>query len=506
MSSEGQLAESDGRASAPPVDDGSDPAHRRFVWVIIAIVVAILWIRPLVEGLWLDEFGTWWVIKDGWSETIARATRFQGQSPLYYLVAHLARVMGGGSEPILRVPSLAAFAGSAFLVWRLGRRLFDDETARLAVLVFSGGIASFAAADARPYAVAVLFTTASAAALVAWLDSGRPAMAIVYVVCSALAVWAHFVFALGLLAIVPYALVRARRRSTSVRTPMLALTWAAVLVLSLPLLGQVTSLLGRSASLTIPAELKPIDVIFALFNPAVAMAVLVGLGLTATYVWPEIGHRHAARSAAYLIVPWALGPPGLLLVLSLVSTVRFVPPRYSYSAAPAAALLGGWVLSSIEPALARRLAAACFAIIAVLTFGSRARGGEDWRAAVGVVRDASDASTVILAHPGFIESAQVDWLLDPERSSYLLAPFSYYQVPGQLILMPLHLERADERAFVDDIVDERLAHLDRFLFITRDPSIPFKDRIDGSLRRRGWSWRSLGTFGIIEVFEFTRSG
>jgi len=58
--------------------------------------------------------------------------------------------------------------------------------------------------------------------------------------------------------------------------------------------------------------------------------------------------------------------------------------------------------------------------------------------------------------------------------------------------------------YLSGVVDDRLLDQDRFLLVTRDPSVPFQEWLDGRLGDEGWTWRSLGTFGTIEVFEFTK--
>src|SRR5437762_1489374 len=82
-----------------------DRAHKRFLAVLTALVVAALWIRPMFSSLWLDELGTWWVVKDRFSDAVERAFTYQGQPPLYYSIAWLARAIGGHSEFVLRLPS-----------------------------------------------------------------------------------------------------------------------------------------------------------------------------------------------------------------------------------------------------------------------------------------------------------------------------------------------------------------------------------------------------------------
>jgi hypothetical protein len=194
----------------------------------------------------------------------------------------------------------------------------------------------------------------------------------------------------------------------------------------------------------------------------------------------------------------------VLLAISALTPVDFLQSRYAFSAAPALAILGGWAIACITPAAARRIVAALFAILAAASFVTRFRGDEDWRGATAVVRQVATPDTVILGHPGFIESQQIDWLTEPEERSYLLAPFTAYPIPGDVIAMPLRLDVPGAVEYLTGVVDDRLRDEDRFLLVTRDPSVPFQEWLDGRLGDEGWTWRSLGTFGTIEVFEFTK--
>ena len=104
-----------------PVEETADPGHVRWLAILTAVVIFSLWVMPLFSSLWLDELGTWWVVKDGAGDTIHRALTFHGQSPLYYLIVWSARVVGGRSELVLRLPSLIAAVVSAVLLYRLAR-------------------------------------------------------------------------------------------------------------------------------------------------------------------------------------------------------------------------------------------------------------------------------------------------------------------------------------------------------------------------------------------------
>ena len=199
-----------------PVEETADPGHVRWLAILTAVVIFSLWVMPLSSSLWLDELGTWWVVKDGAGDTIHRALTFHGQSPLYYLIVWSARVVGGRSEVVLRLPSLIAAVVSAILLYRLALTLISREAARLTVLAFAATqIVAFEASEARPYAIATTVTIASTLALVRWLDDGRRwSRALVYALLAITVVWMHYLFALVLVAHGVYAVIRLRRGET----------------------------------------------------------------------------------------------------------------------------------------------------------------------------------------------------------------------------------------------------------------------------------------------------
>jgi prepilin signal peptidase PulO-like enzyme (type II secretory pathway) len=169
-----------------------DSRERVFYQLLTAFAVLRLWVLPIRSSFWLDETGTYWVIKDGLGSLFARAMHWSGQSPLYYLVAWLAHFVPGRMEVALRLPSLIAMIAAAWLLYKLAARLFDAETAPFALLIFvCSEHVAFAAADARPYALALFLLIASTWMLVRWLDSGRLLDAAVYVLLTALTIYAH---------------------------------------------------------------------------------------------------------------------------------------------------------------------------------------------------------------------------------------------------------------------------------------------------------------------------
>ena len=497
---------SDVQSRPQPVEEPPDPGHVRWLAIATAVVIGSLWLVPLFSSLWEDEFGTWWVVKDGLGDAVHRAITFHGQSPLYYLIVWATRVVGGNSEVVLRLPSLIATAVSAVVLYRLARHLISREAARFTVLVFAASqVVAFEASEARPYAIATLATIGSTYALVRWLDDGRRwAPALVYALLAVTVVWLHYLFALVLVAHALYALTRLRRGETDVTVRRLAAVAVIVTAGIIPLAIQLASLWDRRSSLSIPSEGSVPAFAVVLIPPVLVASVFLGSLLASTQDRVRIAPVHARSSTFVLLAGWLMIPVVTLFLVSALTPVKFLSPRYFASAGPAIALLAGWGIASLEPAAARRIVAAVLAIMSVLAFGGRLKNAEDWRSAAAFERNHADPSTIVLLHPELVESAQLDWFSDPEKRSYLLSVQSYYPMEGQVTPMPYRLNN-ESRGYLEGLVTGELAGVDRFLLVTRDETVPFRDWLDGRLSPEGYTSKEIGTFGVIKVIEFSRS-
>jgi 4-amino-4-deoxy-L-arabinose transferase-like glycosyltransferase len=482
-----------------------DRYHRRFSWALIALVGGLIWLRPITSSLWVDELGTWWVIKDSFGDAVDRAIQYQGQSPVFYAIEWIT-ARAGHSEWILRMPSLAAAAFAGFLMYRLGKRLLDAELGRLALLAFVAwpGIA-FEASNARPYALALLATVASVTALVRWLDDDRAGLAVVWVVCGALVMYAHYLFPLALVPQLVYALVRIREGSTSVRARSLWLAVGAIALLDVPLIPQILSLAGRRGSLSIPGSVS-VPWLTDLLVPAAALgAIVLGGALAWLASSVHIEALRVRRSTVVLALAWTVIPPLMLGAVSLFTPVRFVTLRYTLSAAPGACLLFAGAVRALEPSSARRLVVLVFALLSVLTQTASLKALEDWRWASGQVASMSDARTAVFMHPGLVESAQLDWFADPERRSYLLSPTSYYSFPEHVLPVPYDIS-ADGERFMQDELDALPPGTDRIVYVTRFPGVPYVTWLDGRLEPEGWTKGRVESRGAMQLVEFVRDG
>src|SRR5205823_12350945 len=149
-------------------------------------------------------------------------------------------------EPVLRLPSTLASAAGAYILFQLGRKLLNARAALVAVLLFvCAEPVAFAAADARPYAIATTVALAAMLMLVRWCETQQAGDGVLYCLLAALTLYFHFVFATTLLVHLVYAAYRLRFRGRAMAGPVLT-GGALVLVFSIPLMPFALAL-ARSA-------------------------------------------------------------------------------------------------------------------------------------------------------------------------------------------------------------------------------------------------------------------
>ncbi len=417
---------------------------RDSLWVVAAgsLVVLQLWFGRISSGLWLDETGTWWIIKDGPAEAIHRALWWSGQSPLYYVVVWLASRILGHGDIALRIPSVLATAGTVWLLYRLAARLIDRSAAAVVCFLFICAT-SFFAIDARPYALGILCLTASSWMLVRWLDSSRTRDALFYVISAALVVYTHVILSVGLLAGFVYAVVRLRREPR--RLGWLALSQTAVAILCLPVASECLTFYatrGNHAFLPRPAsaELLPLLVPLSLSG----VVILITWFGTTVFGEARIGSAFQSNTAVLILI-WALFPPLFLFLISTRTDVHLFVERYCSSSVPGQAMLAGALLASIRPAVIRN---ALIVAVAAITLTTQSRmafpnhGSDDWRDGLAFLQGEAGDAPVLVVSP-FTEGVGFRALHDPTLREILFAPEVRYGEPRRSIRVP-HIFPADE--------------------------------------------------------------
>ena len=485
-----------------------DSRERVFYHFLTAWAVLLLWVLPIRSSFWLDETGTYWIIKDGVPNLIARAISWSGQSPLYYLIAWLAHLARGRTEVILRLPSLIAMIAAAWLLYKLAVRLFDAQTAPFVVLVFAcSQQVAFAAADARPYALALLLLVASAWMMIRWLDSGRPLYAVGYVLLAALTIYAHVLLAIALAGHGIYALYRSRSEGVVKPAAVLAALTAAG-GLALPLLPQLLVVYRGRGSHAFVGVPNVSEFLAAIVPPLLAAPVALGLlvGWLGSPRHPLERPKNAApKEGVLLAAVWALLPLTTLYLFSVFTRSDLFLPRYYVSAAPGLALLFGCWIRTAATTRARTIAGAVLVICATLSFGSRQHGDADWAGAMAKVRALTAAGdTPVVMPSGFLEATGPEALTVPSLREVLFAPLALYPAGGKLIGLPIHLD-AKSQPYLQAIVETDLQHRTRFVLVCEwEQKVTYELWLRGRLASQGFRSESQGNFGDVGVFLFSR--
>jgi uncharacterized membrane protein len=464
---------------------------RRIDWLVFLVVsaAALLWLWPLSSSLWLDELDTYFTTKDGVQTAMARTSYIHPQCSQLYnaLMAQWIRLVGS-TETLLRLPSTLAMTVAAYLVFRLGRLLFDRETGLLAALVFvTSRDVAFAAADARSYAFATAASVAATIALLRLLaplslwppggesddrprQRGERRWALAYAAAAALTVYFHQIFALLLVAHGVVALVVLIRGDTRLRFVTLVGTGALMLLLLAVELPNLFATAAGRERIVHGVAPYPMALVSLWANPLFVVAVVpVAVALHARGARGSVKLPEAPGVAWLLLLTCAVLPPLALFVISRLTDVHVFLPRYYLSCQAAMAIVLGALLRAFEPRRARLLAAASVAAVALAMYARPHHAEEDWRGMIAAVNAATDDRTVIAIDSGFIEGADPDWLAlpaDDERYLYLLAPLSYYPLHGRIRLLPYRLDERT-RGYVEGELVPAFAAEDRFVVISR---------------------------------------
>ena len=166
-----------------------DAPGRRFVLLVILLAVVLRFYRLGADGLWIDEYFTWFNVNPPPGHGFWEQFRDNIQGPLYLAV--LWPFVGDNlSEFLLRLPAALAGVAAVSLVMRLGRELGDARSGAWAGLLLAvNPFHVWYSQEARGYAFLVLFSLAATLVLVRMLREGATVRSgLAYGLLSALAV------------------------------------------------------------------------------------------------------------------------------------------------------------------------------------------------------------------------------------------------------------------------------------------------------------------------------
>jgi mannosyltransferase len=162
---------------------------------VVVCVIAATWLRLhgiADKSFWTDEGISAAFTKLGWYDFARILWRREGNMTLYYLLlrawSHL-----GDSVAMIRGLSVLCSVATIPVLYLLGRRLFNDWTARAAVILFTVNAYSVRyAQEARSYSLVALLVTVASLFFVKAIQHEDERSWRWYIVFSVLAIYAHF--------------------------------------------------------------------------------------------------------------------------------------------------------------------------------------------------------------------------------------------------------------------------------------------------------------------------
>jgi mannosyltransferase len=309
------------------------------------------------RSLWIDEGTTWgtasqhgaslwyWLLHDG------------GNMLGYYAAMHVLMPIIGSSPFALRFPGALCVVATVPCGYFLLKKLFDWQAgAAGALLLAASGPVVFFGQQARGYAPAILFTTASAWALaVAVIDRRRGAW-IAFVITATIAAYMTLLATLAVLALL-VALFLVRRDELEIRRVLISVgtLFALWTPLAIAAIRRGSGQLDWIQQLTLTGpnsyQSNGMEIVSSQGNAVVATltgaACLLGLGVLVFRLTHRGGRSTTGAFPPGLLVAWVAIPLVTLMVITAVMTPVF-SDRYIIPEVPAASLLAAAAITRIR--------------------------------------------------------------------------------------------------------------------------------------------------------------
>jgi hypothetical protein len=496
--------ENDAPSEGPPF------ARYRVLYTVYALALAtsvFAWFIAVRAPLRSDELGTYWQIKEGFSEIWARHF-LTLSSPEHAYILWFATKIFGRSEAALRIPSILAMLGAVYVLYLAARELFDRDVAIIAAVIFClHPIIIFESIDARPYAFAALVTNTAILILLRLRRDNSNWLAALFGISAACIVWFQFLFIDILPALVLcFFVVKICDRKTLWRQFGIAL--AAFTLTFLPVIPIMLFLFRTSETHVYESAPNLSDLVWTLSPMWLLLCFcLVGsLALSLSALKPRQGdsQNRFERRNILVCASLALIPILILYGMSVGTSLHAFATCHRTNAIPGIALCWAIAVSRIRSRALRLLF--CVLLVAFhapmyLTPPNALKHGYAWKYALEYVeKNASVDGAPVLICSDMPEADYTPMPVDSAKESKLFAPLSYYKVSERVVPLPRGLNDEAKRVGAG-FLQEATRKNERFLAVAVEPSYGTLDWLAQSASATH-SVRKLGVFDGIEVMEF----
>jgi hypothetical protein len=442
----------------------------RYLYALLFLCITVTWLLPLPTSLWLDETVTYWAIKGSFPEMLHRTTGLQFFS-IFFCLDWLMAKLGGANEIILRLPSLFAMLAALRVLYQIAREFFDAETALYAMILFAAHpLVANQAHYARPYALGLLLACLTMLYFARWLADQSLKHGMIFAVVSALAVYTHPFFGELLLSCTVLTCYRLLHGKIPNRVALLKIA-GVLFILLLPAVPIYASLLARSHSLVYASTPSLLDFFFLLF-PKYLVAALIPCLIAGLLLRVRLTpFLSSYRKQLVFLASWVLVPALTLFAISRLTSMKIFLEHYLITIVPGVVLIlaalirsctsmpGGQRRSFADRLPVREILATIVVLVAVSIFLVKRNWTslEDWRFAVRTAQSyqgGPGSSVPVFFDSSLIEAKQLEWLSDPVKKSYLLAPLAAYPMDGKVFALPFTLEDDASKGYASNLLSQ----------------------------------------------------
>ncbi|MBN8547673.1 MAG: glycosyltransferase family 39 protein [Deltaproteobacteria bacterium] len=491
----------------------------------LLVLAATVWRTvPSERSFWLDEFLTYWAIKDGASEAVSRSLQYQGQSPLFFvLMAWWSAVVTATNslwssfatqEALLRFPSVLASLVSCCFVYLLAREYFDRRTAYAAVVLFCAAPFTPQSLSFRPYSLAMMCATGSTWLLLQLFKEQRVRLySVLYVMLTVGAILFHYLFA-GILAVHALFLIF-NRTALSVQRQRLVAVLMLISAAVLPLGYLHLRHLAQNHRPLFFAAVPSLQDLGEFILPAVMFRPLCLGWLTGFLLM--VGNGGVAsiqidRAKWMPLVCWAILPPCIFFLVSTYGEHSIFVHRYMSWYVPASVIILASGFAFFRPRWIQSAAILTMMFFLYVDISARLWSGEPWREAISSVNSKiSDPDTPVLLYSGLVELQDSQLLLAPEAREYLTAPATLYPLQGTVLAIPSNFYGSGRAGYFKHSVEPLLLQSKEFFLIASMVFLPSTNRgesvplyIERLVGKWGFEAEPLLTGGQVWAVRFKR--
>lgn len=331
----------------------------------ILLIAALLRLPTLTaQSLWFDEVLTLHSARAPLADLLPTIRSWEDSPPLYFVLINLWSRLAGHSDAALRLPSALAGIAAVYATHRLARRLFRAHPRPAAVALTAALLLAISryhiaySQEARGYAILLLLCILSTHAFVALLDGDRRRRTrVAYVATSAASLWIHPFAGIAIVAhLATLLFLLARRRSPALFAEVRL--WLTLFGATAVLFGPwVPTFLDLATSTR--ANFGRMDVLGPLTDyagsPPLLLLVALLLALASAYA---VRHRDPA-----FVLPLLLATlPALLPVLLALGRASSFTSRYAIAILIGLTLTAAYAVASLP----RRIGAATLVLLLAL--------------------------------------------------------------------------------------------------------------------------------------------